>query len=298
MKVGIFVGEDCTRGVQTLLRALERRDVPASAFRLSNYWSQAHTDEIRHNFSTITHAIFFLSDECRNASWFPFVAGYCIGRDMTIVLYNGTAQAPSFLDGYPRFAETRSLSDFLENELLIAQKTQRVEQAQAELEAAALALTDASFMYAVDTGELQAVRNFLRVGFSPDIRDDNGVPLLSHAIRRGDEGIMRLLVEHGADVNAVSDDRANTPLMEAATRGDVQAVRLLLDSGADPDLKTKYGQTALMLAVGEGRSNVVQLLLEDGADTSAVDYLGMTARKYAELFRSDDILAMLEESNS
>ncbi len=298
MKVGLFVGEDCSRGVQGLLRSLERKDIPASAFRLSTFWSEAHTDEIRHNFSPITHAVFFLSEECRSASWFPFVAGYCMGRDMTILLYNGTVSAPSFLDGYERFSDALSLSDFLENELLIAHKAHRVEQAQAELEAAALPLTEASFMYAVDNSDVHAVRNFLRVGFSPDIRDENGVPLLSHAIRQGNEGIMRLLIEHGANVNAVSDDRANTPLMEAATRGDVAVVRRLLEAGADLDLKTKYGQTALMLAVGEARVGVAQLLLEYGAKTDAVDYLGMTAWKYAELFRSQDILDLLSRSNS
>jgi uncharacterized protein len=293
MKVGIFLGEDCGKEVQNLLRALERRDIPASAFRLSQTWSDAHTDEIRHNFATISHAVFMLSSGCVQAGWFPFVAGFFMGRDLAIVLFDRDADPPSFLDGYSRFGDTGSLGDYLEAELLISQKMQRVEEARSELSAAGLAVSEASFAYAVDHGNLDAVRNFLRVGLSPDVRDETGVPLLVNAIRRGDYDTVELLVEHGADVNAVSEDRGNSPLMEAATRGDLKAVQALVEAGADPDLKTQYGQTALMLAIGEGRSKVVEYLLDRGATTDAVDYLGMTAVKYASLFRSKEILSLL-----
>ncbi len=293
MKVGIFVGDDCTEGVQSLLKALERRDIPASAFRLSHAWSDVHTDEIRHNFATITHAVLFVSEGCTSASWFPFVAGFCMGRDLTVVLFNGDASPPAFLSGYERFTNTTALSDFLEQELLIYQKAQRVEAAQAELRAAGFPATERSFADAVERGNLEAVRNFLRVGISPDVRDDNGIPVLSLAIREGNQHIVHLLIDHGADVNAVSEDRGNSPLMEAATRGDVKAVRALIQAGADPDLKTKYDQTALMLAIGEGHTQVVRDLLDHGAHTDAVDYLGMTAEKYARLFRSDEILSLL-----
>lgn len=298
MKVGIFVGEDCARDVQELLRALERRDVRASAFKLSRAWPQAHTDEIRHNFATITHAVLFLSRACINASWFPFVAGYFIGRDLNIVLYNGGTAPPRFLESYNHFSKVQSLADFLEQELTISQKTRRVEDAQAELSAAGYLIDESSFARSVDQGDADAVRNFLRVGMSPDIRDDTGVPILSHAIRQGFPEVVHLLIQHGADVNAVSEDRGNSPIMEAATRGDLKTVKVLIQSGADPNLRTQYDQTALMLAIGEGHANVAEFLLENGAETHHVDYLGMTAEKYAKLFRSDQIISLLEKADS
>ena len=58
---------------------------------------------------------------------------------------------------------------------------------------------------------------------------------------------MRVLLEHGADVNVV-DGHGNTALMIAAGRGDVQCISLLLKSGADPQVKNKRGKTALDLA--------------------------------------------------
>lgn len=293
MKVGIFVGDDCTQGVQRLLKALERRDIPASAFRLSHAWSDVHTDEIRHNFATISHAVFLVSEGCAGSSWFPFVVGFCMGRDITVVLYGGNTSIPAFLSGYERFSNVTALSDFLEQELLIYQKTQRVEEAQAELRAAGFSATERSFADAVEQGSLSAVRSFLRVGISPDARDETGIPVLSLAVRQGHQEIVSLLIGHGADVNAVSEDRDNSPLMEAATRGDEKAVRALMEAGADPDVTTKYNQTALMLAIGEGHTEVVKYLLDRGARTDVVDYLGMTAEKYAKLFRSGEILSLL-----
>jgi hypothetical protein len=221
-----------------------------------------------------------------------------MGRDQTIVLYDRDANPPPYLDGYGHFGDTGALADYLEQELLIHQKMQRVEDARSELAAAGLSVNESSFAYAVEHGIVDAVRNFLRVGLSPDVRDASGVPVLVNAIRNGDQATMELLIEHGVDVNAVSEDRGNSPLMEAATRGDLRAVQALVDAGADTDLKTQYGQTALMLAIGEGRTAVVKYLLEQGATTDAVDYLGMTATKYASLFRSSEILSLLGAEQS
>jgi len=72
-------------------------------------------------------------------------------------------------------------------------------------------------------------------------------------------------------------------------------VEELLDRGADLNLRSKNGQTALMLAIGEGKSEIAQLLIHRGADLSPVDALGMTAKKYAELFKQGETLALIED---
>jgi ankyrin repeat protein len=115
-------------------------------------------------------------------------------------------------------------------------------------------------------------------------------------VRSGNNGLVQLLVDYGADVDEQSGDRGTSPLMEAAGTGQVSTTRLLLEAGADPDMVSHYGQTATILAASEGHAETVKLLLEWNARTDPVDHLGMTALKYAELFRHEEVAAQLRES--
>ena len=71
--------------------------------------------------------------------------------------------------------------------------------------------------------------------------------------------ITRVLLEHGADVNAVQQD-GYTPLLEAAQAGELEILELLLQYGADPLGRREDGQTALDLARQEGHSDIVARL--------------------------------------
>jgi len=93
----------------------------------------------------------------------------------------------------------------------------------------------------------------------------------------GDPAILKLLLDHGADVNAAFDSpflgSGRTALMIAARSDSNHAVRLLLDHGADPNRRIQGGRmdghTALMDAAEFGRSESVELLLDRGADVIA-----------------------------
>jgi ankyrin repeat protein len=84
------------------------------------------------------------------------------------------------------------------------------------------------------------------------------MPLHSAAAARELE-ISRLLVEHGADVNA-SQERGFTPLHEAAQNGDVQLTRLLLERGADREQMAEDGRRAADFAAAGGHEEVLALL--------------------------------------
>jgi ankyrin repeat protein len=75
--------------------------------------------------------------------------------------------------------------------------------------------------------------------------DGRGDQPIHHAARNGDTEIVRLLVEHGADVNAMNP-RRHTVLYCAAGHGHVDTTQLLLDAGADADAKfTDDGKTLM-----------------------------------------------------
>jgi ankyrin repeat protein len=91
-------------------------------------------------------------------------------------------------------------------------------------------------------------------------------PLLKEALRRHQTEIVDALLKGGADVNA-RDAAGFTPLHDAALAGDTGAVRLLLDHGANVNIGDKdSGATALYMAATMGREDAVKLLLEKGAD--------------------------------
>ena len=75
-------------------------------------------------------------------------------------------------------------------------------------------------------------------------KDKDGETVLHSAAERGNEAVVRLLVEKGADVKA-KDDYGNTTLHSAAKRGSEAVVRLLVDRGADVKAKDNNGTTAL-----------------------------------------------------
>ena len=56
-----------------------------------------------------------------------------------------------------------------------------------------------------------------------------------------------------------------TPLMEAASAGHTDIVRLLIAHGADVNAQSSSGNTPLMYACAGGHEDVVRVLLEAGA---------------------------------
>ena len=112
--------------------------------------------------------------------------------------------------------------------------------------------------------------------------------------------VVRLLVEHGADVSAKNTD-GNTPLhnlcdiLHAFVYGKygemydgvpeigklhldaLDVVQLLLHHHTDPSARGKDGNTPLHLAAGAGDNHTVALLIEHGADVSAKNSRGHTA---------------------
>jgi ankyrin repeat domain-containing protein 17 len=83
--------------------------------------------------------------------------------------------------------------------------------------------------------------------------------------------IVRLLTEHGVDINSI-DSWGRTPLMWAAEYAEVETVRFMMDLGADVNRVSEPNSngwqsyhTALGLARSAKRKDVVALLLAAGA---------------------------------
>jgi uncharacterized protein len=106
------------------------------------------------------------------------------------------------------------------------------------------------------------------VGFGADRR-------LADAAEHGDQALVRLLIERGADVNAKGVDEA-TALHHAVHADQLKIAEMLLRVGADPAARDRYGVTPLYLASLNGNADMIQRLLDAGVDPNIVDATGET----------------------
>ncbi|KAI1498172.1 hypothetical protein F5X99DRAFT_432219 [Biscogniauxia marginata] len=101
----------------------------------------------------------------------------------------------------------------------------------------------------------------------PGGRRVNQTALLA-AIETESKGIINLLIQHGARINAeIPYLVRRTPLQKAAEIGSLDITRLLLEHGADVNAEPSffYGGTALQFAAISGNCNIAAELLTHGA---------------------------------
>jgi hypothetical protein len=119
-----------------------------------------------------------------------------------------------------------------------------------------------SIFTAADYGRADLVQACLQRTSAANATDAGGYTPLHYAAQRNHVGVVELLIERGADVNA--NACGATPLHRAAHHGSYACCKLLLDHGADPRrIDTSFSTalpTALAKALAQGHLDVVALL--------------------------------------
>ena len=137
-------------------------------------------------------------------------------------------------------------------------------------------------------------RLLLEHGADINARVEDGRTPLHVAAENGRVEVVRVLHEHGANIGA-EDDEGRTPLHLAANYGDVETVHVLLEYGANIGAKSNQGRTPLHLAVNHGSAEVVRVLLEHGADVGAEDDEARTPLHLAVNHGSLEVVRVLLE---
>ncbi len=106
------------------------------------------------------------------------------------------------------------------------------------------------------------------LGQSADMKDINAC--LHTTCAYGFDEIAQMLIERGADINAVSDNGDEDALYIASNFGHEKVVQLLLNSGADVNKAGGFYGNALAVSCAEGHGRIVQALLDTGANVNAV----------------------------
>ncbi|KAF7289334.1 Palmitoyltransferase [Mycena indigotica] len=174
---------------------------------------------------------------------------------------------------------------------------------------------DTSIFVAAQRGDVATIRDLILSGKAQATdRDPQNITPLHWAAINAQVPACRLLLEHGAEVDALGGDLVATPLQWAARGGYLYVIQLLIAHGADPtitdsqgynslhlvthsssimpllyllhqpvgvDARDAQGHTALMWAAYQGDALSVDLLLRHGASPTTVDDAGLTPLHWA-----------------
>ena len=125
--------------------------------------------------------------------------------------------------------------------------------------------------YAALLGLCTTTRRLLNLGYNINVHGGRYGTALVVAASQGDEAMVRLLVNQGADVNCFGGLAFRSSLEAACSSGSEPIVRLLLNQGAqvNPKIQLQWAKHDTALQEACGYENLVRLLIESGADINA-----------------------------
>jgi ankyrin repeat protein len=125
-------------------------------------------------------------------------------------------------------------------------------------------------LFAAASGNLETARLLLERGAFADDRNNDGATPLHTAVCQQDREMVALLLDQGhAAINGRAGSLSETALQAAAGLGDAEMVRLLLEHKADVHATDKEGFTPLLNAAEKGHKAIIEILVEQGADLAA-----------------------------
>lgn len=127
--------------------------------------------------------------------------------------------------------------------------------------------------------------------------DSFGQSPLLLAARAGHAGMVKLLVDAGADVETIGTYYGNA-LKGASEGGYEQVVEMLIDAGADVNALGGQYSSALQVAAEEGYERVVKMLLYAGADVNAQGGYYGTALYAASMRGHEEVVKMLLDAGA
>ena len=150
--------------------------------------------------------------------------------------------------------------------------------------------------YALQNSARGLVKILLQAGADPNRTDKDWCNGLYIATKVGDIVLMREVSEKIRDPN-FSGAGGHSPLHHAITNGKIEHVEFLLKIGANPNSRDHQGRTALMSAVIQEKIEMVRLLLKNGGNPNDKDECERTSLHFAvnnskpeQMFEMEDVL--------
>ena len=151
------------------------------------------------------------------------------------------------------------------------------------------------------TNSLEITKLLIDKGADVNVHDDSDQTLLESSIYVNSETgyeIAKLLIAKGSKTNKLKDSSNGMALLHfAAGYGQVKMVQLLLDNGADINaIEPECQQTPLMAAISQGTPGGIEtakLLIARGADLGAIDCADWNALDHAKAAKNNELIGLL-----
>jgi ankyrin repeat protein len=109
-----------------------------------------------------------------------------------------------------------------------------------------------------------------------------------------DTEIVQVFLDHGVDINKKADiGNGHTALMYAAEFGHIEVGKLLLENGADINAVDNFNDPALNVAAFHGQLEFAKMLVEMGAELNVRGFGSRTALGHAISRGHEDVAAFL-----
>jgi len=149
---------------------------------------------------------------------------------------------------------------------------------------------------AVKRNDINSVEKLIKKGTDINAKDENGDAPLVQAAYLGFDTIVRLLLEAGADVEAVDPGMKATALHAAAYAGRTEAARQLINYHIDIDKQGPYnGYTALHDAIWQNHIETAKLIINSGANLNLKNHAGQTPLNFARSKNLHDLADLIEQ---
>jgi ankyrin repeat protein len=145
---------------------------------------------------------------------------------------------------------------------------------------------------AAKTGDVERVRDLLLRKADISTTDSRRQTPLELAVFANHGAVVKLLCEHGADINSI--------IYRAAISGKEAAMNLLIENGADIDYhgSQTHSSTALCHAVNHGNERMACFLIEKGADVNISNCGSGVTALHGAVLRSEGITRALLKANA
>jgi ankyrin repeat protein len=120
-----------------------------------------------------------------------------------------------------------------------------------------------------------------------------GEGALHIVVARRDTAWLQFLIAKGANVN-IRDNKGVTPLVLAVRLNFLEGVELLIAKGARVDEANAAGETPLITAIHNRNVPLLRILLKAGANPDRADNSGRSARDYAALDGTGNLMGEIQ----
>lgn len=149
---------------------------------------------------------------------------------------------------------------------------------------------------ASENGELDAVKKYISAGADVNFMGPNSAALHCAAFN-GNEEIVQLLLDNGADPN-LADNQRFVPLQLAVSKSKTNICKILIQHGADVTVKTQQDGTLLHLAAAADYYSISDIPEIRQIDINAKDFQGNTAMNVAASLGYDTMMITLRRMDA